>query len=130
MDQKKVSIPLLAPLFAFAASILLALCAGLFLGLFGSFFIQDTEPSILFEIVFVSVFVLPAYVVCGIAVSFFARTSLIVHATIAGAVYLIANLAISHPFAPDDPFSWTDALSFIAIVPLTMIGAKIGEAYR
>lgn len=53
-----------------------------------------------------------------------------VHATIAGAVYLIANLAMSLPFAPDDPFSWTDALSFIAIVLLTMIGAKIGEAYR
>ncbi|MFN7289879.1 MAG: hypothetical protein ACK5YR_09095 [Pirellula sp.] len=130
MSKIEIRPVVLAPLLAFVASILLALFAGLFLGLFGSFFVQDTETTILFEIAFVTVFVLPAYVFCGIAASFLARTRPLVHATIAGFVYLIANLAMSFPSDPEDPFGLSDALCFISIVPLAMLGAKIGESIR
>lgn len=131
MPKIEVRSVLLAPLLAFLASMILAVLAGLFLGFFGGLFIQDPEEtSTLFDMAFIAVFVLPAYVICGLSASLLASSRPLAHAAIAGFLYLVATLAMSFPSDPEDPFGWSDALCFVSIVPLSLLGAKIGEFFR
>lgn len=122
---------LIAPVLAFVFAMLLAILAGLFLGLFGGIFITDAdETTILFDIAFIALFVLPAYVLCGVIASLLATARPHFHAALAGFVYLLASLAMALPSNPEDPFGWSDAICFAAIVPLSLLGAKIGGSFQ
>lgn len=125
-----------APVAAFLVSLFLAALAGLFLGFFGSIFIDDPEnTSILFDLVFLAAFVLPAYVFCGYLAARIAGTRTITHAAIAGAVFLAANIGmvfIGMAFSadPDEPlawFGWTDAVCYLSVIPLAILGGKFAS---
>ena len=122
-DYRAIFLALVA---AFVVSLILAVLAGLFLGFFGSAFIDDSEStSVFFDLGFLTVFVLPAYICCGYLAARMAASRHLVHATIAGAVFLLANIAMAFPSDPDDPIAWTDAFCYLSAIPLAVLGGKL-----
>jgi hypothetical protein len=125
VDYKAV---ILAPLLAFAFSMLLAIAAGIFLALFGGFFLGEAdESSPVFDFIFVGLFVMPAYVVCGFIAAKLASSRFLLHALIAGTLLLIANVALTMFGDAEDPVSLLDAICFASIVPLSVLGSRLAQ---
>jgi len=131
-DTGKINVRaiLLAPLAAFAASLALAFCAGLFLFAVALAFDGGPDPdSIAFTFVFLALFVLPTYVLCGYIASRMAETNWLTHAGIASVIFLIANVLMAFPFDPDEPISASDVLCYASIVPLGLFGGFIATKH-
>ena len=117
---------LLAPLAAFACSLVLAGIAGVFIALLGGSLLDaNGDTTIAFNIIFFPSFVWLPYLLCGIVAGRIAESRPVRHALYAGCVFLVANVAMAFPLDADDPFSWTDAISYALIVPLAMLGGKL-----
>lgn len=117
---------LLAPLGAFLASLVLAFCAGLLLFAVALAFDGGPSPdSVAFTLLFLGLFVMPPYVLCGYLASWMAQDKPLVHAGIAGLIFLVANILMALPFDDADPMSWSDILCYASIVPLGLVGAII-----
>jgi peptidoglycan/LPS O-acetylase OafA/YrhL len=117
-----------APIAGFAAALILAVFAGLFLGFFGSAFVDDpNDTSVIFDLLFVTAFVFPAYLVCGFVAAKLAETRPLFHATIAGILLLGVNFGSAFLFPDDDPFQWIHALCYILTVPLVLLGGKLAR---
>lgn len=105
---------------AFISGLFLGTAAGLGLGLFGAFFVDENGDSLLLTIVVFSMGAAPA-AICGFLASYFAQDRTLVHSSVSGVVYLA--ILTSFLLWPDaDPISWTDALHYLIAIPLALLG--------
>jgi hypothetical protein len=116
-----------AVVLAYGAGIVLAVIAGVGLGLFGGFFVNANGESLFLSTLVFAAGSAPSFIV-GFLAAWFARRREFLHAFIAGLAYLGVLTSI-WLWPHDDPMSWTDGLHYVLVIPLSLLGG-LSAKYR
>jgi hypothetical protein len=117
----------LAVALAYGAGLVLAVIAGIGLGLFGGYFVDANGESIFLSTIVFAAGSAPSFI-SGFLAAWFARRRELLHALIAGLAYLVWIASI-WLWPHGDPVSWTDILHYVLVMPLSLLGGVTAK-YR